>query len=329
MKDNKISVIVPIYNVEKYLRRCIDSIINQTYKNLEIILVNDGSPDNCGVICDEYSNKDERIKVIHKKNGGLSDARNAGLEIATGSYIGYVDSDDWIEPNMYEDLINVISYEDSDIASCMVNKIWDEKDVINVKYEDELNIITLNTEDALAELIKEKLLTQTVWNKLYRREIISDIIFEYGKFHEDEFWSYRIIANAKKISIINKGYYNYFQRDTSIMGEGYSLKRLDALDALESRYRFIKNKFSPLTMLAIKSYISSCMYQYQCICRSNDIDLKTEGEKNIEARLNSLKIENKKWIFEKDNIKQDIWLFAFITCPKIVCKLRNKLKIGL
>ena len=119
MNNNpKISVIVPVYKVEKYLDRCVESIVNQTYKNLEIILVDDGSPDNCPVMCDEWAEKDERIRVIHKENGGLADARNAGMNIATGDYIGFVDSDDWIEPNMYEVLLkNALKY-DADISRC-------------------------------------------------------------------------------------------------------------------------------------------------------------------------------------------------------------------
>ena len=121
-----ISVIVPIYNVEKYVNKCVGSIVNQTYTNLEIILVDDGSPDRCPEICDEWAKKDSRIKVIHKKNGGLSDARNAGMKIASGDYIAFVDSDDWIAPEMYERLLMAIKNDNSDIAACAVKMVWED-----------------------------------------------------------------------------------------------------------------------------------------------------------------------------------------------------------
>ena len=135
-KNNLISIIVPIYNVEKYLKKCIDSIINQTYKNLEIILVDDGSPDNCGKICDEYAKKDNRIKVIHKENGGVSSARNVGVENATGEYIGFVDSDDYIEKDMYEVLINNLKKENADISIISNYEVYKNKIIENKKKEN-------------------------------------------------------------------------------------------------------------------------------------------------------------------------------------------------
>lgn len=130
MKEDLISIIVPVYKVENYLSKCLDSMICQTYKNIEIILVDDGSPDNSGKICDDYAKKDSRIKVIHKENGGLSDARNAGLKIATGKYIGFVDSDDYISVEMYEKLYNQAKKEDADIACCNYYRVKMEKNLI-------------------------------------------------------------------------------------------------------------------------------------------------------------------------------------------------------
>ena len=159
-----ISIIVPIYNVEDYLKRCIDSILGQTYKNLEVILVDDGSPDKCGKICEEYKLIDSRIKVIHKKNGGLSSARNNGLDIATGDFIGFVDSDDYIERNMYESLIEALNNNNADIATCGIIRE-------DTNTQHKINIRTPNTEkvyldiDAIREILLSREIGISVWSK--------------------------------------------------------------------------------------------------------------------------------------------------------------------
>ena len=162
-----ISVIVPIYNVEKYLDRCVDSIINQTYKNLEIILVDDGSPDNCPQMCDDYAKKDSRIKVVHKENGGLSDARNVGMEVATGEYVSFIDSDDYISLDFYETLLETIVDNDSDIVECGVVKFYEDNSFD--KYSDDLKVTNYDTVDGLEGLINENPFKQHVWNKLYNQ----------------------------------------------------------------------------------------------------------------------------------------------------------------
>ena len=166
MQELLISVIVPVYKVEKYLNRCVNSIINQIYKNLEIILIDDGSPDKCPYICDEWSKRDSRIKVLHKQNGGLSDARNAGLKIATGEFIGFVDSDDWIAPEMYERLLTAIIKDQSDIAECNVKMVW--KNNLQSKMLLQQNNCVLKRDEAQLELLNESKLKQPVWNKLYK-----------------------------------------------------------------------------------------------------------------------------------------------------------------
>ena len=164
-----ISVIVPVYNVEKYLDKCIQSIVDQTYTNLEIILVDDGSPDNSGAICDEWAEKDNRIKVIHKANGGLSDARNAGLDIATGEYIAFVDSDDYIELDFYDKLYNVIKATNCDISICNLRKVYENNNV-SVNNCDTFEITEYSTTEAMSALIDDKI-RQVVWNKLYKADI--------------------------------------------------------------------------------------------------------------------------------------------------------------
>ena len=170
ISENLISIIVPVYKVEKYLKRCVKSIVNQTYKNLEIILIEDGSPDQCPYMCEEWSKRDPRIKVIHKQNGGLSDARNEGLKISTGEFIGFVDSDDWIAPEMYERLLNAIIADQSDIAQCNVKMVWENN--LHSRILLQPNKCVLKRDEAQLELLNESKLKQPVWNKLYRKNII-------------------------------------------------------------------------------------------------------------------------------------------------------------
>jgi glycosyltransferase involved in cell wall biosynthesis len=244
--DFKISVIVPIFNVEKYLYKCIDSIINQTYASLEIILIDDGSTDNCGVICDDYSLKDNRIKIIHKQNGGLSDARNAGLDVATGNYISFIDSDDYIHKRFYETLINLIVKYNADIAQCEYSNIYEE-DTNNFS-NDKFNIneritVLYNNNSALNNLFNENYInTVVVWNKLYKRELFKNIRYPKGKVHEDEYTTYRVLFNTKKMILTRKRMYYYVQRSTSIMGKGFSIKHLDKLDAYYEQILFYNDK---------------------------------------------------------------------------------------
>lgn len=321
MKDQLISVIVPIYNVEKYLSRCVDSIINQTYKNLEIILVDDGSPDNCPKICDEYARQDSRIKVIHKENGGMSDARNAGIKIATGGYISFIDSDDWIKSEMIEDMYNRIIKDNSDLVS--VGAIWiDENDNI-IKTEASSESCILNTEQAIAEIIQDGKLKQYVWNKLYKADLIKNILFDKGKYHEDVFWSYKVIGEAKRVSIEKNIYYFYLQHPGSIMSEMYTAKRLDALDAMKLRCEYTKEKFPKLYDNALTVYIGSCMYHLQlALSAGTDKDVI----RNIKNRIGYRKNGN---VFENLVGKQKLWMHMFVCMPAATCKLRNLLKIGM
>lgn len=243
--DVKISVIVPVYNVEKYLCKCIDSIINQTYTNLEIILIDDGSPDNCGVVCDDYFLKDNRIKVIHKENGGLSDARNAGLDIAIGDYISFIDSDDYIHKDFYKTLINLIVKYNADIAQCEFLDVYEE-DVDNFS-NDKLyineKITILNNNEAINNLFNENYVnTVVVWNKLYKKELFKNIRYPKGKIHEDEYTTYKLLFSAKKIVSISMQMYYYLRRSNSIMGKGFNIKSLDKLYAYYEQILFYNNK---------------------------------------------------------------------------------------
>lgn len=254
-----ISVIVPVYKVEPYLDRCVQSIVDQTYRNLEIILIDDGSPDRCGEMCDAWAEKDPRIQVIHKKNGGLSDARNAGMAAATGEYIGFVDSDDWIEPQMYQSLYEAISTTNSDIASCGAKRVW--PDGRPSKELQAVNRYHVFEHDAAMEaFITANGLVQTVWNKLYRKTVAQDLIFPVGLVHEDEFWTWKVIARANRIVTIQESYYNYLQRANSIMGAGFSERRLLVINAKAERQQYIEKQFPDLTDLGRADMVYTCMH---------------------------------------------------------------------
>lgn len=213
-----ISVIVPVYNVEKYLRKCVGSIIDQTLKDIEIILVDDGSTDNSPKILDDYAKKDKRIKVIHKENGGQGSARNTGLDIARGKYIGFVDADDWIDLNMYEELYKDIVENNSDISVCS-RKIFDENNNLNGKVELNNEIIDLSKVGIENYITKKLLYPHTVssCNKIYKNDIIKNLRFkdvtEVGS--EDTLFNYCVLFNAKTISSINTTYYNGLERSGS------------------------------------------------------------------------------------------------------------------
>lgn len=316
-----ISVIVPIYNVENYLERCIQSIINQTYKNLEIILVDDGSPDNCPRICDDYAEKDSRVRVIHKANGGLSDARNAGTVVALGELVAYIDSDDWVEPEMLEDMYTRMQKDGSDIVASGVNWVDDNGALLRVE-SSETDCI-LDKTQSMNELLSDRKFKQHVWNKLYKLSLIRNIPFEKGKYHEDVFWSYQVVGVADRVSVMTKSYYNYVQRANSIMGEEYSVKRLDALDAMKQRCEYMNKHFPMLYNKALNVYIGSCMYHIQLAINAN-------ADKSIVNNIkNRVGYHKNGDVFENISGKQKMWLKMFVNMPVLTCRIRNLLKIGL
>ena len=246
-----ISVIIPVYNVEEYLDDCLTSVLAQTYSNLEILLINDGSTDNSGVICDKYAQTDSRIKVFHKENGGVSSARNIGLENATGQYIAFVDPDDWIEPNMYETIITQFEKSDVDAVFCGYwENFSDEVKRNPVIHMPEKHDI-VSGRDALYQcLIKmEDGYFTSVWNKVFKTEFVNqqDILFEPFLIGEDEVWLAKILPEAKNIFLINKPLYHWRKRESSVLHkkDGYT-KWYSALDAKKeaiTAVRFDKELF--------------------------------------------------------------------------------------
>lgn len=322
--DSLISVIVPIYNVEDYLDRCVDSIINQTYKNLEIILVDDGSPDNCPKMCDDYAKKDSRIKVVHKKNGGLSDARNAGMKVATGEYVSFIDSDDYISLDFYETLLQTIVDNDSDIVECSVVKFYEDNNFD--EYSDDLKVTNYDTLYALDGLINENPFKQHVWNKLYKSSVALDIPYAVGKLNEDEFWTYQVFGKAKKVTRINKTMYYYFQRGSSIMGNGYNIKRLDALEGKMNRQAYIEKNFSTLATKAKVDLYGSCIFAYQSVLKFMSGKDKKKAGRIIKDYKNKCKLTNDEINSVDDSSRKYYKLakFNFYLC----CKMKALFNIG-
>ena len=237
----EVSIIVPVYQVEKYIRQCVDSILAQTFTDFELILVDDGSKDKSGQICDEYAVLDQRVKVIHKKNGGLSDARNWGLDQAVGNYFMFVDSDDYIASTMLEYLYKALMNKEADIAVCNFLHFFEEdrKRDFSTNIQSEV----LSGAEIFYSRKNERVygIWTVAWNKLYKRETLGNVRFRFGKYHEDEFWANDIYQLDIKIVTIPECLYYYRQRDNSIMGKKSAARNLDIIEALQERiYIYLK-----------------------------------------------------------------------------------------
>ena len=275
-----ISVIIPVYNVSKYLVECLDSVINQTYKNLEIILIDDGSTDGSGEICDKYAKIDNRIIVIHQKNSGAGAAKNAGLKIATGDILAFVDSDDYLEKDAYEYMTNIMNEEHADIVHCSFRNIF-----INKK-EDKIFInetMKYNSESYL-ELFLTDWTCGLLWNKLYRKKLFDDIFFKENRIIDDEFFTYQGVMNASKIIYTTKIIYNYRQRKSSVMLSDKNKSRIinDKLDYITERKDKIVKKYATL-----KNKFNYNLYEHLYILLKNSY-----CDKDIKNKIRKILIKN-------------------------------------
>ncbi len=324
--DDLISIIIPVYKVEKYFDKCIESVVNQSYRNLEIILVDDGSPDNCPAMCDAWAQKDSRIKVIHKANGGLSDARNAGMAVATGELMGFVDSDDWIDLDMYRQLHELMTADGSDIAACGVEMVWEDE--TPSRQLTKSGCCVLNQEEAMRAIIEESWLKQPVWYKLYKTAYIHDILFPVDKYHEDVFWSYQAVAKANKVSVTDKVGYYYVQHSGSIMGESYSLKRLDAVEAKKNRMVFIREHFPGMETLTQIDLLFSCMYHGQMAIKYLENPERKRTFTFLKDAVLYCPMPHGDE-YKKKSIKQRFWMRLAKRNLVLACWIRGGLGIGL
>ena len=250
----QITVIVPIYKVELYLRRCLDSIVSQTYQNLEIILVDDGSPDNCGKICDEYAEKDDRIRVIHQKNAGLGFARNSGLEICTGEYIMFVDSDDYLSTDCVEVLYKKLFNDNSDMVVGNYSEVYDDGTAQKGYYQCCYDCV-MSRDDVLKNF-SSHILPVTAWAKLYRREIFKNIAYPSIRCAEDIWVFSDVLEQCQQIAFSSKTVYFYFLRSDSIM---HSLDQGRMLDLINANLRFVKYLLEKGCLKTASKFYARCV----------------------------------------------------------------------
>ncbi len=237
MYKPRLSIIVPVYNVEKYIRGSVDSILKQTFTDFEVILVDDGSPDQCGKICDEYAVSDTRVKVIHKPNGGLSDARNKGIEAAQGEIIGFVDSDDMISADMYRTMIRYMDAHQSDVVCADTFVVKNGRESFRPRYNKDM---LFEPGEAINEILNGSL-DNAVWNKIYKRHVIGDIRFPVGRIYEDVATVYRWIYQAEKVGYLCRPFYYYFKRQGSIVQQAFNSKgRYDCFCGYKERLVFAR-----------------------------------------------------------------------------------------
>lgn len=306
-KSGVISVIVPVYNVEKYLGECIDSIINQTYTKLEIILIDDESPDSCGLICDQYARIDDRIIVIHQKNGGAASARNAGLRIATGEYITFVDSDDYLEPDAYEKMLSVLKENDADIVHGNFRYVYVNKSII---YGENCNVCHFSTTEYLVHFISEWTCGLSVV-KLFKNNVLSNVFYEEGHLIDDEFFTYKGVMNAKKIVCIPTVVYNYRQRASSVMKNKSTIERrnFDRLDYLKKRLEDVVARFPELKTQYEIHYVNFLL-EFSCSDRATE-----NLNKEIKKRLIDLVVSGKIKLWKRVHWKRAIRILCFLLQP--------------
>ena len=306
-----ISVIIPVYNVEKYISQCLISVCGQTYADLEIILVDDGSTDTSGEICDEYARNDKRIHVIHQKNAGAAAAKNAGLEAATGTYLSFVDSDDFLEPDAYSHMIHIIQEQKADVVQCSYRDVFKDHTV-----EHSLEKVILNQIDFLA-LFTEDWTCALLWDKLYKRSLFDGVSFETGHRIDDEYFTYRGIMNAKRIVRDSCIVYNYRKRASSVMYSPASAQQIisDRIDYLRKRRKNVIASFPQLRAVYDNHFL-------------NMMIILSRDDNVTEAHLKLIRLYLKEYFREKQHTKPDYHLFPSLSKLMFFYSKKNPRKQG-
>lgn len=309
-----ISIVIPIYKVEKYLDKCVESVVNQSYKNLEIILVDDGSPDNCPEICDEWAKKDKRIKVIHKENGGLSDARNFGIEVATGEYLMFLDSDDSLDLSTCEKLLKLIKGNDVDFSMCDCKLVYEDK-------TDEETLYEITTKKFFGDDVMDQLYYRSIpylmipCAKLYKKHIFNNIRYPKGRFHEDEFVIHEVLYNSKSFAYTNEQLYLYLQRGGSIMGSKKEKNMIDTLCAYRNRVDFLNEKMPQNKQKTLEWYLKTLRSIYIC---NNWISKKIKKEILVEYK--------KEYKNKQGKSKKDMIFYCFPRTSSFIMRMLKKSK---
>lgn len=322
MNKHLITVVIPVYNVENYVYDCIQSVINQTYKNLEIIVVNDGSTDNSGDICDELAKSDNRVKVIHKKNGGLSSARNIGIDNANGTYIVFVDSDDTIDCSMIEKLLNICCNNCADIAICNRYYVYDDGKK-KLRYPKNKYDLIMNSEEAIKELNSFRYFDMSAWGKIYSINLFREIRFPIGKLSEDYFIMYKLFDSATRIVCNFEPLYYYYQRKGSISKKAEL--HYDFVQAAYEQMRYVERKYPKLVKCVHAAYASAATTVYGIVLKSGG-----KVRKKDRKRLQEIVRNNFKYVFLCDNLsfqrKVQLILFSLsLDLYDIIFSFYNKL----
>ena len=307
MEKPKISVIIPMYNAEKYVRKCLDSIISQTYENLEIIVVNDGSKDSSREICEEYVQKDSRVKLINKENGGAGSARNTGIEVSTGEFISFIDSDDYICTNYYDRLYDMIEKTGADIAIGRFKRISKDE---TMQFENSGEIKEHTNVEQLLELYGEDpdiyVNSVLVTNKLFKRTLFdNNVRFPTGRIIDDEFVIYKLIDKSHKIAYTNDVMYAYVQSSSSIMRANFKAKRVyDTIDIYDEVYEYFKGKYTDeLDKKILIRYLSYCVELAQKTKASEMIDDKDTIYEYLKEKF-EIKLDEAKEKIEKEKFEK-------------------------
>ena len=319
MEQPLISVIVPVYKVEPYLDKCLSSIVNQTYRTLEIILVDDGSPDDCPAMCDAWAERDVRVRVIHQENRGGGAARNAGLDIASGRLIAFVDSDDYIAPDMYAHLHELLE-QGADIAECGYVEVVSDDAVFACGYE----LHSYTVQEAMAEHIRDRAFRQLIWNKLYRRQVVDGIRFPINKKIDDEFFTYQTLGKASVLIHSTKICYAYRQQPESVMHSMPIEKRIQAVEAKTQRHTYVKTHFPELADLSARDLWFTCIYQGQLAMRELDSGSAQSTMADLAVVLKENPIS-----MRACSAKEKFWLTLARKDLRLACCVRNILKIGI
>lgn len=320
-----ISVIVPVYRVEEYLERCVKSILSQTYENLEVILVDDGSPDQCPAICDACAEKDARVKVIHQENKGLSGARNAGIDAASGEYLAFVDSDDYVSPHFIEELYQLLQDTGCAIGQCRFSYVKGDGLV-----EEGNSAFCIYRGESLMEQLygpEEKATCFVVaWNKLYRAELFKETGIRYpeGRIHEDEATTYRLFHEAKKLAFLDRALYGYYTENGGSITSVFSAKRLQWLTAHEERIAFFKkNGYEKLLPAAYRKLCDACItFYFRCTEQVKDAE---ELKKELRKRLETYRANGAAWIAALP-LKTRMGYELFSMSPGLYAKMLQKMQ---
>ena len=326
----KVSVIVPIYKVENYLNRCVDSILNQTYKNIEVILVDDGSPDKCGEISDSYAINDSRVKSLHKENGGLSDARNYGMRYLTGEYVVFVDSDDWIKEEMIETLVGLAMDLKADIVQSGFYYVYETYLLYDDRYySEDMLPIQLNKNELMREIVINERVKNFAWGKLYKTNLIKDLYFEKGVLFEDVFWAHKVMDRVDKYVICHKPMCYYLQRNDSIVST-YTVKNLDIIKGLKERHKFIEENYKELINESYKILTKTILLHYYLLNKNRDKDLDGYYRKELRGYIINNYLNIQKAIKDDKELSNEVKLFklnyllsrAYVNINKVLRKVK-------